>query len=142
MQYPSRNTNAVPDSQLGDGLHVVARPAPEKGAVHVGILDAATGIVYEVKPGTGLQASALDSHEGWLVTERIDDYAGALGRLRAIWSAGRQRYDALFNNCEHFVTYVATGHRQSPQLADRTFTLLLVLAAALVAAPVARRSGG
>ena len=116
-----------PVKMMGPGLHVVSRVSKEKGGiVHVAIVDvgnrlASSGFGTVVArllefSANGLSYDPYDPADGWEYVQTIADEAAAVAR---VWSVVNERYaayDLLTNNCEHFVSYVATGLRKSPQV--------------------------
>lgn len=114
-------------------LQIISRPAREKGVTHFAILDvedqanlipnpSRLSVRYELLPPLGLQANVHDPN-GWTTVRHVDD-PSSLARLRRIWRAGPQTYDAVGNNCEHFVSNVEHGERRSPQVGGWALALI------------------
>jgi len=104
------------------GLYLARRYSREKGVHHFGILDVGNHLGYEtarepviihmVSPH--VRAEWLSTTGRWDMFDPITDVPGAVGRLQQ--ALGFPCYDLVFNNCEHFARYVATGARESVQV--------------------------
>jgi hypothetical protein len=113
-----RSSTLIVD-QLSRGLYLVKTSLPNKPGEHYAILDIGNvlrmaGVVgpllYELGP-RGVLAALVTAE--LIVLERIQNEAAAIERFAAARQSAR--YSLLFNNCEHFATYVARGVRTSEQ---------------------------
>ena len=119
--YARTQISFDPDLPLAPGLYRVSRPKAGGMVTHVGILEVGCAQYLGSPPSatvahlgpTGLRVDQFDRADGWTIGEALPNQVHAVRRLR---SAIDPTYDALFNNCEHFVEYVATGTKQSGQL--------------------------
>ena len=106
------------------GLFLARRYSSEKGVHHFGILDVGNHLGYEaarepvmihmVSPHVRAEWFSTTGH--WDMFEPITDVPGAVARLQQ--ALGLPCYDLVFNNCEHFARYVATGVRESRQVKE------------------------
>lgn len=110
--------------ELSHGLYLLRQYSSTKGVHHFGILDVGNLLGY---PMAGdhvvvhlthpmVRTDRLSATGYWEVLAQINDVEGALARLRQ--ALKYPRYDLVFNNCEHFARYVATGVRESRQVRD------------------------
>jgi hypothetical protein len=107
-------------------LWIVERKSVQYNVTHVALVewipswsqpagDPRLSKVLEFSVGTGLAIRAFDWADGWTFVERIDDRLGVRDRLARV-IASNAPYDLVLNNCEHMVSFVATGVRESPQV--------------------------
>jgi hypothetical protein len=121
---------------LQDGLYTLRQRSDKLGLFHYGILDvgnrlglpsahSGNPIVVHQKPPC-ITIDRLDNTGPWSVIGRISDELCAAKRMdMAFRNPG---YNMLNHNCEHFVWFVATGKRESPQLrAGVVFFVLAIL---------------
>jgi hypothetical protein len=131
----------VPHQGLPDGLYVVKQFRAEKLVFHFAILDVGNRLgllvgsgaepVVVHQPPEGLRADFLGQTGQWTLVGNVADESSA--RVRLIEALQAPAYDLFGNNCEHFVHFVASGVRRSPQLA-----LAALVAAGLVFLAAAR----
>lgn len=132
----------MPYQGIAEGLYVLRQFRPDKLVFHYGILDVGNRLqlanavpwgepVVVHQPPTGLRVEALSQTTGeWQLLSRVDDEAAA--RERLVEAMKSPQYGLFGNNCEHFVTFVAKGVRESSQLQLAGLAVvggLLVLAA-------------
>lgn len=121
------------------GLYLVIQKSAEKGVDHYGILDRGnlaknphvhsfSAVVIHLMPPR-LRVDWFQEADNWTSLGKIVDETGAIRRLQDALS--RPNYNPLFNNCEHFARYVATGRHESTQVQAA------VTVAGLVALPFA-----
>jgi hypothetical protein len=138
------------NTRLPPGLYIAQRYSPEKGVTHVALLDVGNRsglapwgsnvpVQFELAPA-GLQVACHDSTGGWTVVRRIENETLAIVRLRDAWFNVRQSYDTLFNNCEHFVSYVETGVRKSAQVRAVVGGVGLAMLGVVLLAPAFRKA--
>jgi hypothetical protein len=128
---------------VGPGLYVVQRFSPQKGVRHTAVLDVANrsrlvdwgphGAKLLELSVEGLRFDSYDASHGWEVVRRIADEVGAIGRIHYTLREGSRTYDALFNNCEHLVSFVETGVRRSPQVRKFAITAGVILGVVAIA---------
>ena len=129
--------------ELAEGLYLIRQHSSAKGVHHFGILDVGNHLAYHTVydhvvvhlTHPVVRADWLSATGHWEVLAKIVDVAGALGRLRH--AVNRPCYDLVFNNCEHFATYVATGVRESRQVKE---VLTLAGVVGIVAFAMTRRA--
>ena len=86
--------------------------------LHHGI-DLGDGSVAHYLEGREILRSPLDEFKRGLDISIVDhDYPSPIGVTlrRAMSRIGEQRYNLLFNNCEHFASWCKTGRHQSGQV--------------------------
>jgi hypothetical protein len=138
----------MPNHLLGPGLYVVERYAPEKGVKHVALLDvgnqsAVSGWgpwnarLLELSVA-GLRFDPYNPSEGWSLVRRVGDESAAARRVHQVLSGPVRPYDAVFNNCEHLVSYIESGTPTSPQVRTVAIAAGIVLGVAALAAAVRR----
>lgn len=106
------------------GLYLIRQYSRQKGVYHFGILDVGNQFGYpmvsepivfhQVHPR--IRADLLSATGEWESLGRVCDTGAAMERLRQ--AIATPCYDFVFNNCEHFARYVATGNRESVQVRD------------------------
>ncbi len=115
---------------LPSGLYVVKTRSSRKSVDHYALADRgnrlgllqspnvfrpnAIVLVHQTPPAVQFETLAEGLGPEWTVVGAIRDEAGARARLEA--SLANSRYNLLDHNCEHFVWFIATGERKSPQL--------------------------
>jgi len=111
---------------LQPGLYKVRQRSGPKLVVHVGIMDVGnrlrrpegnyweTVVIHQCPPG--IRIDSLDAFGPYEIVRPISDEAGAIRRIRL--ALRNPRYDPFWNNCEHFVSFVETGRRESGQLQE------------------------
>lgn len=110
--------------ELSQGLYLLRQYSSAKGVHHFGILDVGNLLGYQVVRDhvvvhlthPTVRTDWLSATGQWEVLAQIKDVQGALARLRH--ALNHPCYDVMFNNCEHFARYVATGVRESRQVKD------------------------
>jgi len=83
------------------------------------------GVLIDFTPD-GIRREVLYELGDRIVERQINDLA-AMARLMSVLERN-PRYDPVFNNCEHFVSYVETGRPKSPQVRGLTTLAGLALA--------------
>jgi hypothetical protein len=113
----------MPYKGYPDGLYLLKQRSERKGVDHFGIADignclkvaGADGInpvvVHQTPPC--IRADWLRDTRPWRVLGRIVDESGAVARYH---EALKNPTYWIWNNCEHFASFVATGNRESKQL--------------------------
>lgn len=126
MAYASSPVVTLTDGRvLAEGLYVAREQKSDKPFDHVALLDLSgvlrltsrdpsRAVIVELT-NPRLQFRYLDeTPHAWNVGPRVRDEAGAAQRWEE--AIGLPNYDVLLNNCEHLVTFITTGIRQSPQV--------------------------
>ena len=124
--------------ELPRGLYLLRQYSSAKGVYHFGILDVGNNLGYEMArepvvvhlTSPTIRADWLSATEPWEFLERIADVQGAVTRIGRAMS--HPCYDLVFNNCEHFARYVASGRRESRQVSNTLLLVGMVGAIALV----------
>lgn len=131
-------------AEIAPGLYLAVQPNPRKGVDHYAIVDignrlrdpdvpvAGAAIAYHLTRPR-LRRDFVGPRDRWRLMGRVRDELGAAERLRV--AAGAPLYNLLFNNCEQFARYVATGVRESKQLQTATAWTCLVALAAVALVP-------
>ena len=138
----------MPSYLLGPGLYVVERYAPEKGVKHVALLDVGnqsavsgwgpwSARLLELS-AAGLPFDPYNPSEGWSLVRRVGDESAAVARIHQVLTGPVRPYDAVFNNCEHLVSYIETGTRMSPQIRNLAIAAGIVLGVVVLGAAVQR----
>src|SRR2546430_659843 len=126
-------------------LYVVKRRSPGKLVEHSGVLVVGNllgllsakelfrdprplGVIVHSTPPGGVQHEVVYGLGPWRIERMMADEAGVLARLRWVLQ-NRPRYDAVFSNCEHLVSFVEIGEAKSPQVQGVT---TVAVAAALL----------
>lgn len=115
---------------LRPGLYVAKARSPRKSVDHYAVADSgnrlgllrsrdvfrpnAVVLVHQTPPAVQFETLTEGLGPEWTIVGAIRDEAGARARLEA--SLATPRYNLLDHNCEHFVWFIATGERRSPQL--------------------------
>jgi hypothetical protein len=114
----------MPYQHLNDALYLVKQCSGSKVVDHFGILDVGDRmglhhglylepvVIHLLHPS--IHIDLIREFGRCEIISRISDEAGA--RRRFHLARKNPTYDAIFNNCEHFAIFIATGRRQSPQL--------------------------
>ncbi|MGH7613063.1 MAG: hypothetical protein ACREMW_03335 [Gemmatimonadales bacterium] len=138
----------MPNYLLGPGLYVVERYSPEKGVKHIAFLDVAnqSGVsgwghwnarLLELS-AAGLRFDPYNPSEGWSLVRRVADESAAIRRIHQVLTGPTRPYDAVFNNCEHLVSYIETGIRTSPQIRNMAIAAGIVVGVVALAAAAQR----
>ena len=107
-------------------LWIVRKWSKQHGVMHVALVewvpswshpdgDPRLSKVIELSSAHGLNVRAFAWNEGWSFVACIDGEPGVRARLAQVLRDNAP-YDLVLNNCEHMVSYVATGVRKSPQV--------------------------
>jgi len=86
------------------------------------------GVIVHSTPPGGVEHEVVYELSPWRVERMMDDETGGMARLRWVLEH-KPRYDAVFSNCEHLVSFVESGEATSPQL--RGITTVSVITALL-----------
>ena len=125
---------------LDDGLYLVKQQSDSKKVDHFGILDVGDRmglrhglylgpvVIHLLPPSIHIDSIREFGH--CEIVQRISDEVGA--RQRFHLARQHPTYDAVFNNCEHFAIFIATGRRQSPQVQGFAIGVGLALAISYV----------
>jgi len=150
MSYPPIPVVNLTDGRtLTSGLYVVRAQQSDKPFEHVALLDLSgvlrlsgrdpsRAVIIELT-NPQLQFRYLDDiTHAWVIGPRVEDEAGAARR----WDEAilLPNYHLLWNNCEHLVTFITTGKRESPQIDEGLKFLAGTAAAILFIAAVTRKA--
>lgn len=122
---------------LEKGFYVISKPSDKfLGLIdHSAILDIGNSsrlgddyepAVIHFNPKEGIRLLPLSKYPGeWKIWGMIPDTSAALSRMKSyIKRKGGKSYDAITNNCETFVSYVAYGKEESPTINNLSETLI------------------
>ena len=128
------------------GLYKVRQLGGSKKFAHYGILDVGNclrrpggsyfkpEVIHQIPPG--IRSDTLHDFGPYKIVRKITDVEDAIRRYHL--ALNNPKYDLFGNNCEHFVSYVETGRRESGQL--QGFVVLAGLAAFVIFAIASERA--